>query len=270
MTTEPARPSRERYGPGYEARAHELMTERTAARFADYVLPHLRRGMRLLDVGCGPGAITLDLAEAVSPGETVGVDIAPVQVERARALAVERGVAGVRFEPADAYALPFPAASFDVVVATNLLQHLGDPPRALREFRRVLRPGGLAAVTDPDWTWRVFEPPDPRLEQLNELWVRAFAHNGGSPGYARTLRRLPLEAGFARAEVDPRLPPMPPAAYARDAGTALQLLAGTILGQGWADAAELDAIAAALATWGQRPDAQVLFVIHRAIGWVDA
>ena len=84
------------------------------------------------------------------------------------------------------------------------------------------------------------------------------------------LHRLLLEAGFARAEVDPRLPPMPPAAYARDAGTALQLLAGTILGQGWADAAELDAIAAALAAWGQRPDAQVLFVIHRAIGWVDA
>ena len=72
--------------------------------------------MRLLDVGCGPGSITLGLAEAVAPGEVVGVDLQPAQVEQARALAAERGVANVRFEVASAYALPFPDAAFDAAL----------------------------------------------------------------------------------------------------------------------------------------------------------
>jgi ubiquinone/menaquinone biosynthesis C-methylase UbiE len=101
----------------YSAEAHAMMGQRTAAQNADFFLPHLRPGMRLLDAGCGQGSITIGLADAVAPGEVVGLDRDPEQVERARALAAERGVTNVRFEVGDAYALPFPDASFDAVFA---------------------------------------------------------------------------------------------------------------------------------------------------------
>src|SRR5919202_1984497 len=89
------------------------MRQRTAAADAAFFLPHLRRGARVLDVGCGPGSITVGLAEAVAPGEVIGVDAEPLQIERAEALAEGRALANLRFEVANAYELPYPDASFD-------------------------------------------------------------------------------------------------------------------------------------------------------------
>jgi ubiquinone/menaquinone biosynthesis C-methylase UbiE len=88
--------------------------------------------MRLLDCGCGIGAITVDLAQQLAPGEVVGIDIAPVQVERSRALAREKGVANARFEVGNVYELSFPDAAFDAAFAHRVLEHLSDPLRALR------------------------------------------------------------------------------------------------------------------------------------------
>jgi SAM-dependent methyltransferase len=133
--------------PAFEA---ELVL-RTASQEAAFFLPFLRPGMRVLDLGCGPGSITLGLAEAVAPGETVGVDVQPSQVAQAQALSASRGVMNVRFEVADVYRLPFPDGSFDAVFAHAVLMHLREPVRALLEVRRVLRPGGIAGVRDSDW-----------------------------------------------------------------------------------------------------------------------
>jgi ubiquinone/menaquinone biosynthesis C-methylase UbiE len=94
----------QRDNPAFET----LIATRTAAREAAFFLPHLRPGMCLLDVGCGPGSITLGLADAVVTGELVGIDMQQSQVQQARHRAVERGVANVRFEVGDAYRLPFP------------------------------------------------------------------------------------------------------------------------------------------------------------------
>ena len=122
------------------------LEERTASVDAAFLLPHLRSGMRVLDVGCGPGTITLGLAQSVAPGEVVGVDLQESMVERARALAAERGIANVRFDLADAYELPFPDRSFDAALEHRVLMHLADPIRGLREVRRVLRPGGVLGL----------------------------------------------------------------------------------------------------------------------------
>ena len=80
---------------------------RTASQDAAFFLPSLRPGIRLLDLGCGPGSITLGLAEAVAPGEVIGIDVQPSQVKQAQALSAVRGVRNVRFEVSDVYRLPF-------------------------------------------------------------------------------------------------------------------------------------------------------------------
>ena len=95
----------QRDNPAIEA----WFARRTASREAAFFLPHLHPGMQILDVGCGPGSITLGLAEVVAPGKVVGIDLQPMQIEQARALAVERGVDSVRFEVAEAYRLPLPS-----------------------------------------------------------------------------------------------------------------------------------------------------------------
>ena len=110
-----------------------MFAERTASREAAFFLPYLRPGMQMIDVGCGPGSITVGLAEAVAPGNVVGIDFQPTQIEQARDLAAKRAVANVRFEVADAYRVPFPDHSFDAAFAHAVLTHLREPVRALVE-----------------------------------------------------------------------------------------------------------------------------------------
>src|SRR5215207_5414518 len=105
----PTTPTREAYSGDAPAVDAELAT-RTVAREAAFLLPHLRPGMRLLDVGCGPGSITVGLAAVLAPGEVVGLDLRPEPLAQARAEASRRGIANVRFEVGSAYALPFPDA----------------------------------------------------------------------------------------------------------------------------------------------------------------
>jgi len=104
-------------------------------------------------VRCGKcGELFNGVAALVAPGEVVGVVGRNGQVDIARRRAGERGLANVRFEVGSIYALPFPDGSFDVAYAHTVLQHVREPLRALREMRRVLKPGGLvAAVLQPVW-----------------------------------------------------------------------------------------------------------------------
>ena len=104
-------PIRETYTPGCTNNAVEFMARRTADSHAAFFLPHLRPGMRLLDCGCGPGGITVGLAQRVRPGEVTGVDMGGAQLERAREHASAAKV-HVTFREASVYSLPFPDADF--------------------------------------------------------------------------------------------------------------------------------------------------------------
>ena len=123
----------EQYSHGYGA-ATEHMMQRPVSDNIAFFLPHLRPGMSLLDCGCGPGANTTSLADAVAPGQVVGIDLEESQIELAKAHAAERGVTNVGFEVGSVYALPFPDASFDAAFAHTVLQHLRDPAKALEEI----------------------------------------------------------------------------------------------------------------------------------------
>jgi len=168
---------------------------RTAASSAAYLLPLLRPGMDLLDVGCGPGSITIDLAEAVAPGRVRGVELAEDALQQARKDAAERGLT-VDFATDDAYALSDPDDSYDVTHAHQVLQHLSDPVSALREMRRVTKPGGVVAVRDADYAAFTWWPADERLDAWLELY-RAVAHgNNAEPDAGRRLLTWAHEAGF--------------------------------------------------------------------------
>src|SRR5437660_8574741 len=147
----------QRWLRGAHSPAH---ARRTAAHNAAFLLPHLKPGMKLLDTGCGPGSITIGLAEAVAPAETVGIDASADAIEEARALAASRGCTNLRFEVADVYALPFEDATFDAAFSHAVMQHLRDPLTALREIRRVLKPGGVVGIADADHDGTILAPPD--------------------------------------------------------------------------------------------------------------
>src|ERR1700684_1821055 len=124
-------------------RAHR---RRTAENSAGYLLPHVRPGISLLDVGCGPGTITADLAARVGPGQVTAVEMTDDALGLARAEAQARGQSNIVFAACDVHALDFPDDPFDVVHAHQVLQHVGDPVQALREMRRVCAPGGIVAA----------------------------------------------------------------------------------------------------------------------------
>ncbi len=156
---------------------------RTAENSAAYLLPHLAPDATVLDVGCGPGTITADLADLVPQGQVTGIDTSAEIVEQARAAVGGRSRPNLGFATGDVYALDYPDASFDVVHAHQVLQHLSDPVRALREMRRVTRSGGLVAARDGDYGARAF--------------YRAVASsNGGEPDAGRRLYAWARRAGF--------------------------------------------------------------------------
>jgi len=187
---------------------------RDAENSAAYLLPHLRPGDEVLDVGCGPGTITIDLARRLGTGRVVGVDSSAEVVEIARAAAAEAAATTatatadkegpeqgaplpVSFEVADCYELPFADASFDVVHAHQVLQHLTRPVDALTEMRRVCRPGGIVAARDSDYAAKTWYPANPGLDRWLALYREVARRNGAEPDAGRHLLAWARAAGFA-------------------------------------------------------------------------
>ncbi len=186
---------------GYDsAEVQAGYTERQADVVADFLLPHLSPGMSLLDCGCGPGSITLGLAEAVSPGRAVGIDLEPGMIEQAKAFAHESQGGNVEFRVADIYDLPFEDGEFDVVFSSAVLEHLPDPVGALRSIRRVLKPGGLAAIIRTDWGQPFIVPENKSMSRFLELFECGFNRYGGSLNRGRYLRTDMKEAGYETVE----------------------------------------------------------------------
>jgi len=190
---------RERYTHGHHRSVVGNHSLRTAADSAAFLTGRLSPHMRLLDLGCGPGSITLDLAGLVN--EVVGIDAAIEAIDHARAAQESRGVDNASFVTGDVYELPFDDGGFDVVFAHQLLQHLSDPVRALREARRVVRPGGLIAARDADYGTMVHDPHDRRIDRWLDLYHRLARANGGEPDAGRMLAGWFTSAGLVELTV---------------------------------------------------------------------
>jgi len=175
----------ETYTHGHHESVLRSHSWRTIENSAAYLLPYLRPGLDVLDVGCGPGTITIDFARRVGAGSVVGVDSSSDVLGVARRAAGE--LSNVRFETGDVYGLEYPDDSFDVVHAHQVLQHLSDPVAALREMRRVCKPGGVIAVRDADYASFAWAPSDARLDEWLALYREVARANGGEPDAGREL-----------------------------------------------------------------------------------
>ncbi len=192
------------YTPGHGTTAVDFMAARNVREHAAFMLDRLRPGLRLLDVGCGPGVMTAELAARVAPAETVGVDRSGGQFAVGRERARQTGLTNLRLLEADAERLPFDDGGFDVVFSHALLEHVAEPVTVLREFARVLAPGGLLAVASPDWGGFLISPPTPTASAALERYEALQREHGGNPRVGRQLSADTVAAGFTLLGVTAR------------------------------------------------------------------
>ena len=250
-----------RYTHGHHESVLASHRTRTAADSAAYLLPQLRRGQRVLDVGCGPGTITVDLAALVAPGEVVALDREPAVLEEVERLAAARGLANLVTSVGDVYGFDFPDSSFDMVHAHQVLQHLSDPVAALREMRRVTAAAGWVAARDGDYAAMSWYPDEPRLERWREVYRAVARANGAEPDAGRRLLGWAQAAGLREVRpsasvwlfADPERRGWWAETWAQR--TERSALASRALELGLASVDELAAMAAAWRAWAGQPDA---------------
>lgn len=252
------RPEGERYTHGYHHAIVGSYALRTAEECAAFLLPHLDSEMVMLDLGSGPGTITAGLAQRVK--QVIGLDISAKMVGSARLHVARLGITNATFRTGSAYHLPWDGEQFDVVYAHQLLQHLADPVRALREARRVLKPGGLVAVRDADYGTMVHGPTEPPLLRWRRLYHQVTAANGGECDAGRFLLSWVLEAGLVDPMVTTRTTTHATPEERRAWG---ELWAVRAVSSDFADHAtrggfatgnDLAEISAAFRRWADRPD----------------
>ena len=155
------------YSHGHHGSVVKSHARRTAQNSMAFLIPHLLPDHHVLDVGCGPGTITADVAHLVPQGRVIGGDAVESVVSQARELAESRGLSNLSFQTLDGNALPFEDASFDIAFCHQVLQHVKDPVGLLREMRRVVKPGGgIVAARDADFGAFAWYPESALLDRF--------------------------------------------------------------------------------------------------------
>lgn len=266
----PQKPYLHGYNSGMTIKMHAA---RTAEHQASFFLPHLRSGMTLLDCGCGSGSITVGLARVVAPGQVVAIDIAPIEIDRARERANQQGVSNVRFEVGDIFHLAYPDNTFDAVFCHNVLEHQNEPLKALLEMKRVLKPGGVIGVRDADNGGDLLHPANELLWEWFAVGAQSWRLLAGDPWFGRRLPGLVRQAGF-----QPTIPSASFDVYGDPDG--VHMIADVaasrcydadyvqrVVSQGLATSAKLATLAEAWLAWAKEPDAFFALAHGEVVGW---
>jgi ubiquinone/menaquinone biosynthesis C-methylase UbiE len=247
--------------------------KRTADTVAAFFLPFIKPGMRLLDVGCGPGTITVGLAQQVEPADTIGIDPSTDVIETARSLASAKAAKHLTFEVGSIQELGFAAETFDAVFAHQVLQHLRRPVDALRRMWALLKPGGVLGARDVDWGSTTFYPENDGMRRFLTLYKELAHRNGGQANAGRYLPRWVREAGFFEMRVTTSTASYSEQIATREWGdswaarTLQSNLASKAVEYGIATCSELEDIAAAWRSWGHDRDAFFCFSHTEVVAW---
>jgi ubiquinone/menaquinone biosynthesis C-methylase UbiE len=248
------------------------MAARTAEGHAAFLLPHLKPGMKVLDCGCGPGSVTLGLAQSVAPGEVIGTDLEQSQLAIGRKAAAASGVSNVRFEAANIYELPFADGSFDAVLISAVLGNLTDPLGGLNEAYRVLKPGGVIGVKEFDHGGDLLFPADPDLLKGIEMYVRLRRHNGHDPESGRKILGRLQQTGFHNATMTATYENYTgPQVLSQVGGVTAMLVTEAFANQfqnlGWASADEVDRMTEAWREFSAKSGAFYAVAWCEAVAW---
>jgi ubiquinone/menaquinone biosynthesis C-methylase UbiE len=248
---------------------------RGADVYAGFLIPHLRPGATVLDCGCGAGTITLGLAEAVSDGHVIGVDLDLSELKGAQRAAVSLGHQNVSWIGADGRSLPFDGAIFDAVLCHSMLETLGDPAPVIAELRRVTKRGGVVGAASVEYDGIIIagEPtagPRRFYDIRQQLWRAARI---AEPNTGQRLRGLFQAAGFGHVEAFADYisygTPDRVRAFASDRAAECRdrELQAAVTRYGTASAEELLDLAAAWEKWGDDPTAFFAFAWCRVLAW---
>lgn len=189
-------PEKTSYSLGWSDAITRFQSKRSIKTYADFLLPHLREDMDVLDCGCGSGAMTAELAEIVNNGRVTGIDISERQLERANDMKAKRGLDHLTFMKTDIYELPFSDSSLDAVWMNTLLMHLDKPVQALKELYRVLKPGGVIGVSDADWDGDVMAPNFQIISGRMAINEKLLHKKGSNMRHGKYNGSLLHKAGF--------------------------------------------------------------------------
>jgi ubiquinone/menaquinone biosynthesis C-methylase UbiE len=186
-----------------EAERLELKTKREKI-LEELKLVPLRPGMDVLDVGCGTGAVTRILAEMVSPGKVLGIDLSEERLSVARELAEEQGVSNVEYLRIDVRDRDPEEKKFDLVYSRFLFQYLPekDAIDTLKGMKRLVRPGGTVTIADLDGNHLYRYPPDEEWERFFEELLREVEKTGFDAFVGRKLYSMFRKAGFRDIQVN--------------------------------------------------------------------
>lgn len=190
------------YGVGQDKTLISSLLVRTVDNSAAYLKHYIQPHMKILDVGCGPGTMTVDFAKRVPQGYVVGLDTeaASATLEKAKALSKLEEVLNVTFITGDTYALPFSDDSFDITHCHQILQHLQDPIQVLREMKRVTKPGGFVACRDMDRATLAMIPMPEILQANLDMLNRVTKDTGCEGNSGHHLHIYARRAGFDPAQ----------------------------------------------------------------------
>ena len=160
----------------------DFLQIRTLENTCPALKKYLKPDMKVLDIGCGPGTITLDVAKMLTRGSVTGMDLNEDALKNARRSAREAGLSNVEFKSGDCYSLEFPDGTFDLVYSHALFEWLQEPVKALKEQARVIRTGGMIIAMISSYDYTVLYPECP---ELRKLWTAT-----------RALKRAPADVIF--------------------------------------------------------------------------